>query len=207
MRPLPRVHAITDASVLALDDLGVRAAAIAAAGSSVALHARDRASGGARLAALTARFVSLAWPPEASVMVAGRPDVAAAVGAQGVQLAAGDLSPADARAVLTHGWIGRSVHSADEAARAADEGADYLLAGSVFESASHPGRPAAGLAFITAAARSGLPVIAIGGITAANAGAVRDAGAWGVAAIRALWHADDSAAATLALLEPWMERS
>lgn len=205
MRPLPRLHAVTDPSVLALDDLGVRAAAIAAAGPSVALHARDRQAGGARLAALAARLVSLAWPPEASVIVAGRPDVALAVGAQGVQLAAGDLAPAEAREMLPHGWIGRSVHSADEAARAADEGADYVLAGNVFETASHPGRPAAGLELITAAARAGIPVIAIGGITAANAAAVRDAGAWGVAAIRALWHAEDSAAATLALLEPWME--
>lgn len=205
MRPLPRLHAITDASVLAMDDLGVRAAAIAAAGPSVALHARDRKAGGARLAALAARFVSLAWPPEASVMVAGRPDVARAVGAQGVQLAAGDLSPADARTVLLHGWIGRSVHSADEAARAADEGADYVIAGSVFETATHPGLPAAGLGLVTAVARSGLPVIAIGGITDANVAAVRDAGAWGVAAIRALWHAKDPAAAALALLEPWME--
>lgn len=205
MRPLPRLHAITDPSVLALDDLGIRAAAIAAAGASVALHARDRQAGGARLAALAARLVSLAWPPEASVIVAGRPDVALAVGAQGVQLAAGDLAPADARKVLPLGWIGRSVHSADEAARAAHEGADYVLAGNVFETASHPGRPAAGLELITAAARTGLPVIAIGGITAANAAAARDAGAWGVAAIRALWHVEDSAAATLALLEPWME--
>lgn len=205
MRPLPRLHAITDPSVLALDDLGVRAAAIAAAGPSVALHARDRNSGGARLAALAARFVSLAWPPEASVIVAGRPDVARAVGAQGVQLASGDLTPSDARAVLRHGWIGRSVHSADEAARAADEGADYVIAGSVFETATHPGLPAAGLGLVTAVARSGLPVIAIGGITDANVAAVRDAGAWGVAAIRALWHAKDPAAAALALLEPWME--
>ena len=207
MRPLPRLHAITDPSVLALDDLGVRAAAIAAAGPSVALHARDRQAGGARLAALAARLVSLAWPPEATVIVAGRPDVACAVGAQGVQLAEGDLAPADAREVFPLGWIGRSVHSAVEAARAVDEGADYVLAGNVFESASHPGRPAAGLELITAAARAGLPVIAIGGITAANAAAARDAGAWGVAAIRALWHAEDSAAATLALLEPWLEET
>lgn len=207
MRPLPRLHAITDRSVLALADLGSRAAAIAAAGPSVALHARDRQAGGARLAALAARLVSLAWPPEASVIVGGRPDVAYAVGAQGVQLAEGDLPPADAREILPQGWIGRSVHSADEAARAADEGADYVFAGNVFETASHPGRPAAGLELITAAARAGIPVIAIGGITAANAATVRDAGAWGVAAIRALWHAEDSAAATLALLEPWMEEA
>ena len=67
MRPLPRLHAITDAAVLAFDDLGVRAAAIAAAGSSVALHARDRSAGGARLASVARRFLALARPPEAAV--------------------------------------------------------------------------------------------------------------------------------------------
>jgi thiamine monophosphate synthase len=49
----------------------------------------------------------------------------------------------------------------------------------------------------------GTPVIAIGGVTPASAPAIRDAGAWGVAAIRALWHAADSYAAAMALLTPW----
>ena len=44
MRPLPRLHAVTDAAVLAVPDFGIRAAAIAAAGPAVALHARDRAA-------------------------------------------------------------------------------------------------------------------------------------------------------------------
>ena len=47
MRPLPRLHAVTDAAVIAADDFPVRAAAIAAAGPAVALHARDRSAGGA----------------------------------------------------------------------------------------------------------------------------------------------------------------
>jgi thiamine monophosphate synthase len=54
VRPLPRLHAITDAAVLALDDLGVRAAAIAAAGPAVALHARDAGAYG--VAAIDARW-------------------------------------------------------------------------------------------------------------------------------------------------------
>ena len=76
--------------------------------------------------------------------MSGRPDVAAALGAQGVQLAAEDLAPADARRILPAGWIGRSVHTEAEAAAAVDEGADYLLVGNVYQTASHPGRPAAG---------------------------------------------------------------
>jgi thiamine-phosphate pyrophosphorylase len=203
VRPLPRLHAVTDAEVLAAPYFGVRVAAIAAAGSAVALHARDRAAGGAALARAAARLLALARPAEAAVFVSGRPDVAAALGAQGVQLAAEDLAPADARRILPAGWIGRSVHTEAEAVVAVDEGADYLLVGNVYQTASHPGRPAAGLGLVRAAAALGRPVIAIGGIDAARAGAVREAGAWGVAAIAALWRAPDPAAAALALLAPW----
>ena len=205
MRPLPRLHAVTDAEVLAAPDFGVRAAAIAAAGSAVALHARDRAAGGAALARAAARLLALARPAEAAVFVSGRPDVAAALGAQGVQLAAADLAPADARRMLPAGWIGRSVHTEAEASAAVDEGADYLLVGNVYQTATHPGRPAAGLGLVRAAAALGRPVIAIGGIDAARADAVREAGAWGVAAIAALWRAPDPAAAALALLAPWAD--
>lgn len=205
MRPLPRLHAVTDAAVLAAADFGVRAAAIAAAGAGVALHARDHAAGGAALARAAARLAALARPPEAAVFVNGRPDVAAAVHAQGVQLAGGDLSPADARRVFAAGWIGRSVHDEEEAARAVGEGADFLLVGNVYETASHPGRPGAGLGLVRRSVALGRPVIAIGGIDARRAREVREAGAYGVAAITALWWADDPAAAALALLAPWTE--
>ena len=178
VRPLPRLHAITDAAVLAAPDFGVRAAAIAAAGPAVALHARDRAAGGAALARAAARLLALARPPEAAVFVNGRPDVAAALGAQGVQLAAGDLAPADARRMLPAGWIGRSVHD-----RGRGRGGGGPRAPTTSWSATctrrraHPGRPAAGLGLVRAAAALGRPVIAIGGIDAARAGDVREAGA------------------------------
>lgn len=203
MRPLPRVHAFTDSALLAAPEFGIRAAAIAAGGPAVALHARARDGSGALLANGALRLVALARPPEAAVFVSGRPDVAAAVAAHGVQLGAGDVTPTDARRVLTHGWIGRSVHTREEAAAAVDEGADFLVVGNVYETPSHPGRPAGGLSLVRESAGLGLPVIAIGGITPERAGEVRAAGAYGVAAIRALWHAPDPAAATLALLAPW----
>lgn len=206
MRPLPRLHAITDAAVIALDDFAPRAAAIAAAGSSVALHARHRQATADQLTALTRRLLALAAPPEASVFVNGRPDLARALHAHGVQLASGDLAPRDARTVLGRfpAWIGRSVHSVNEARVAADEGADFLIVGNVYETSSHPGRLPTGLALVENTARIGLPVIAIGGITPARALPVRNAGAWGVAAISALWYASDPAAAATRLLEPWL---
>lgn len=206
MRPLPRLHAVTDAAVLGRDDFPVLAAAIAAAGAGVAMHARDRTATAARLTAVTERLLALARPPEAAVFVNARPDLAAALGTQGTHLGAGDLTPREVRAAFGarwQGWIGSSVHSVEEATRARDDGADYLMAGSIFETDSHPHRGAAGLGLIRAVATLGLPVIAIGGITADRARAVRNAGAYGVGAISALWNSDDPAAAALALLAPW----
>lgn len=207
MRPLPRVHAFTNHAILSAPDFGIRAAAIAAAGAAVALYARDRSDPGARLAASTLRLLALARPPEATVFVSGRPDIAAASGAHGVQLGAGDLAPGDARRVLLHGWIGRSVHSAEEARTARDEGADFLVVGSIYETPSHPDRAAGGTGLLRQAAMLGLPVIAIGGVTPERAPELKAAGAYGVAAIRALWQADDPAAATLSMLAPWVENS
>ena len=203
MRPLPRVHAFTDAILLSTPDLGIRAAAIAAGGPAVALHARARGAGGAVLAAAAVRMVALARPPEAAVFVSGRPDIALAVGAQGVQLASGDLTPSAARRVLRRGWIGCSVHSREQAAAAVDDGADFLVVGNIYETSSHPGRPAGGLELVRESVALGRPVIAIGGITPERAFEVRAAGGYGVAAIRALWQAPDPAAATLAMLAPW----
>jgi thiamine-phosphate diphosphorylase len=205
MRPLPRLHAFTDRELLAHSEFGIRAAAIAAGGSAVALHVRARGESAAVLTRATVRLLALARPPEASVFVNGRCDLAAALGAQGVQLRVDDLTPADARRVLPHGWIGSSVHNADEAAAAVREGADFLVVGNIYQTESHPGRPAGGLGLLHEAVAQGKPVIAIGGITPARAAEVKAAGAYGVAAIRALWHVPDPAAATLALLEPWMD--
>ena len=85
------------------------------------------------------------------------------------------------------------------------EGADFLLVGNVYPTTTHPGRPGAGLELVRGAAALGRPVIAIGGIDAARATEARAAGAYGVAAITALWRAADPAAAALALLAPWAE--
>ncbi|HEV2290669.1 MAG TPA: thiamine phosphate synthase [Gemmatimonadales bacterium] len=205
MRPLPRVHAITDAAVLALPDLGARAAAILSLGPAVALHVRDRAATTADLAAAAARFEALARPPKAAVFINARADVAQALGAQGLQLGEHDIAITEARRIFPRGWIGRSVHSLADAEQAVADEADYLLVGSVFDTLTHPGRASAGVELVRRVAALGRPVIAIGGITVERAAEVRAAGAWGVAAIRALWHAADPAAAARALAGPWLE--
>jgi len=73
----------------------------------------------------------------------------------------------------------------------------------VFPTATHPDRAPLGLEGLReiVALGAGLPVIAIGGVTARNAGEVREAGAYGAAAIRALWDAGEPAAAARQMLE------
>lgn len=208
MRPLPRLHAVTDHAVLALPDFGVRAAALASAGPVVALHARDRNATGATLTATAEHMLTLTRPPEAAVFVNGRPDIARAVAAQGVQLGLTDLGPVDARVVLGDrwaGWVGVSVHSEAEADSAVEAGADYLIVGTIYPTASHPGYQGAGTGLVRKVVKLGKPVIAIGGVTPDRVAELREAGAYGVAAISSAWHAKDPAAAAIALLAPWME--
>jgi thiamine-phosphate diphosphorylase len=160
-------------------------------------------STGRHLTDITRRFLALAAPPEAAIIVNGHPEIAQGTGAQGVQLAAGDLGPADARRVFARGWIGCSVHNEEEAESAARAGADYLVAGSVYPTDTHPGQPSCGPGMIRRFGTLGLPVIAIGGVRLDRIQELRDAGAYGIAGISALWDAPDPAAAALALLEAW----
>jgi thiamine-phosphate diphosphorylase len=119
------------------------------------------------------------------VVVSARADMALAAGAAGVHLPERDLPVAAARQLLGAGrLVGRSVHSADAARLAEAEGADYVVFGSVFRSASHPVGPPAGLeALRRVAAAVRIPVLAIGGVDADRAAECRAAGAAGFAAI------------------------
>jgi len=134
-----------------------------------------------------------------------RLDVALAVPTAGVQLGHGSLPVSAARALNPLWWIGKSVHDLAEAEAARTEGADYLVVGPVFATATHPGRESLGLERLQAIASAvdGLPVIAIGGITADRVREVRDSGAYGVAAIRALWDDVEPAEAARRMRE-WM---
>jgi thiamine-phosphate pyrophosphorylase len=97
--------------------------------------------------------------------------------------------------------VGRSIHSAAQAAAASD--VDYLIAGPIYETASKPGYgPALGpQGFRAFAHATSIPVLAIGGIDAANVGALMQDGAAGVAVMGGIMRAPDPAAETRALLE------
>jgi thiamine-phosphate pyrophosphorylase len=197
---LPPLHAVTDDRVIA-GDLVARARALTAAGGpDVALHLRSRALEGRAFYELAVALREITRQTGAWLVVNGRADVAAAVQADAVVSGRGGLTAGDVRKVVTLP-VGRSVHDDDEVRVALAETADFLVAGPVFATASHPGQPAAGVDFLRRAAAHGTPVIAIGGIAPDTAAGVFAAGAHGVAAIRALWDAPDPAAAVRAFLE------
>jgi len=116
--------------------------------------------------------------------------------ASGVHLA-GTGSISRTRELLGAGaLIGKSVHSAGEAREAAEEGADFLTYGPVFETPLKKGRPPQGLDELAkACAAAGVPVFAVGGVSPARVKECLSAGAYGVAVIRGLWAARDPQAA------------
>jgi thiamine-phosphate pyrophosphorylase len=168
-------------------------------GAELAFHARGRELTGREHYDLALRLSVL----PSILIVNDRLDVALAVPTAGVQLGHGSLPVSAARALNPLWWIGKSVHDLAEAEAARTEGADYLVVGPVFATASHPGRTPLGLAGleVIAKAADGLPLIAIGGITAARVREVRESGAHGVAAIRALWDDAEPAIAARRLRE------
>lgn len=129
-----------------------------------------------------------------ALLVNDRIDVALAAGAHGVHLRSDSISVADARRLVGQNFIiGVSTHSIDEAFVAAQQGADYVLFGPIFETPSKiPYGPPLGLERLTeAAARLSCPVIALGGIDSGNARKVLASGARGIAAIRMFAEAGD----------------
>ena len=155
----------------------------AAAGVDI-LHVRERDLEAAALASLVSDVLAITRGTPTRVVVNDRLDVALACGADGVHLRGDSISPAAARRLAPTGFlIGRSVHRVDDLAAAA--GADYVIAGTVFASASKPNASTVlgveGLRAIVRAAS--VPVVAIGGVTAGCIESIASAGAAGIAAI------------------------
>ncbi len=181
-------------------------AVLAAGGPDLALHLRGPRAGGRVLWELAGPLAGAATDNGALLVVNDRVDVALAVGAGGVQLGRRSMAPLDVRGLVGHGvLIGASVGSAREAADAAEAGADFVLAGSVYPTATHPGREGMGTVWLAEVAGLGAPAVAIGGMTPERVAEARRAGASGVAAIRAVWDADDPAAAVARFLEAWKD--
>jgi thiamine-phosphate pyrophosphorylase len=165
------------------------------------LSLREKDLPAAERRALLGALVVLARRWEATVTVHEDIDAAATVGAGGVHLpSAGNLKAARAR--LPDGLIGGSAHSAAEASALLGSGADYVTVSPVFITASKPGYgPAIGLdGLAQIVGQVSGPVIALGGITAANAPLCLAAGARGVAVMGEVMRATDPQAVVDSIL-------
>lgn len=195
------MHAITDEQIARRADLGDVARELSSGGAQhIAFHARGRGLTGLEHYELATRLSQCA--PD-RLFVNDRLDVALAVPSAGVQLGRGSLPVSAARELEHRWWIGRSVHSVAEAQTAKAEGADYLVVGPVYATASHPDQPPLGLEPVRQIVALELPVIAIGGVTPERVRALRAVGVAGVAAIRAFWDAAEPAMAARSMLEAW----
>lgn len=122
----------------------------------------------------------------AIALLNGEASRAQTLGMDGVHLSARQLAGLNERPALE--WVGASCHTRAELGRAAKFELDYAVLGAVKATASHPGQPAIGWqAFHDMTRDLPMPVLAIGGLTAGDMRAGKQAGAHGIACIRAAW--------------------
>ena len=194
-----RLVAVTDSLRGGAEELAGRAAAAVAGGATmIALRLPGESP---RVLADAARAL-LACRLDAPLLVSGRADVALAVGAAGVHVATDDLPAAAVRRfVPEHFIVGASVGAASEVARAT--GADFVAIGPVFSAARGTTSGAVSAigtdGFGELAQACGVPAVAIGGVTPANARLLMEAGASGVAVISAIFGDADPMSAARAL--------
>ena len=127
-------------------------------------------------------------------IVNDHPEVAVAVGADGVHVGSNDMPLSDVRGIVgPEMLVGYSSHAIEEAQRAATSGADYVAFGAIFPTRTKgPGHPVQGLDRLRAlVAAVDKPVVAIGGIDRTNVRDVIDAGASSIAMITGLSQAAD----------------
>jgi thiamine-phosphate pyrophosphorylase len=203
---VPRLYIVTDRAatggrplVAVLQAARAGAAAGGLAPGEVAVQLREKDLAGRPLRDLAAALRDVTRAAGAGLFLNDRVDVALAVGADGVHLGGTSLQPADVRAIAPSLAIAVSVHAASDL-----DGLAGLAAFAVFgpirdtPSKRRYGAPV-GVGALRAAATGRIPLLAIGGLTAGDVPEIRQAGAAGLACIRALMSAADPAAAATTL--------
>jgi thiamine-phosphate pyrophosphorylase len=184
----------------------VALALAAARGGATMVQLRDKTADDAAITAMARAMKAVLAPFGVPLIVNDRVAAARAAGADGVHVGQGDMPAAQARAIMGPGAIiGLSIETAAQLADADWDALDYIGVGPVRATPTKPDHAAPigmdGLAAIAAAAPR--PVIAIGGIGAGDARAIRGAGAAGMAVVSAICAAPDPQAAARALTKEW----
>ena len=195
--PRYRVCLVTDRGLArGRSTLDIALAAVAGGATMIQLREKDLATRAfiEEARTLRERLAPLGVP----LVINDRADVALAVGADGLHVGQDDMPYAMARALLPGKIIGLSITALDQLDAADARAADYLGVGPIFAQATKAdAAPPLGLEGLRAARHlTDQPLMAIGGVTAANAAALRAAGADGLAIVSAIVAADDPQAAT-----------
>jgi len=182
------------------DDLAARAAA-ALAGGAAAIQYRNKSANAAQKRLQAFALARVQAIRGGLFIVNDDAHLAVEAGADGVHIGADDASLADARAIVgPDRLVGVSCYNdLALAENAVASGADYVAFGSFFPSSVKPDARRADVELLGAARSLGVPVVAIGGITAANAPVLVRAGASAVAIITAVFDAPDVEAAARAI--------
>ncbi len=195
----PHLQLITDPRLERDETVAALEAASSAGVDSIQI--RDKAASARDLLTLATDAARVVRNAGARLLVNDRLDVALAVRAHGVHLAANSLPAGVARGLLEP-WqlIGVSVHTVAEAITAAEAGADYLTYGHIYPTPSHAGLAPRGLAALRAVVEAvRIPVLAIGGIDRDRVSEVLETGCSGIAVISAILARTDVAAAATEL--------
>ena len=169
-----------------------------------AVQLREKDLSGASLYRLAAELRCVTSDFGARLIINDRPDIALAVGADGVHIGVSSLPVAAVRRLLGEGkYIGYSAHGIDEALRAQTDGADFVTFGPLYPTPSKAayGEPCGVKKMAEAASALDIPVIALGGISPANITEALSANVHGVAVISAVLAAADPRVAASSLLK------
>ena len=184
----PRVYPLTDVQLSGLSH-AEQVRLLSAGGASV-IQLREKRLPPVDFYEQAKAAMEVAKQRGVQLIVNDRVDVALAIGAHGVHLGQDDMPPEAARRLLgPDAIIGYSTHNLEQALAALQQPVDYIAIGPIFETSTKsdtfPVLGLEGLRAVRAVTRD-LPLVAIGGITQANARDVIDAGADSVAIISAL---------------------
>ena len=182
---LPRLYPILDPDCFPDADALFSAAEELASAGCTLLQYRNK-SGNARQMLEDARELKARLGPSIKLIMNARADLCLAADFDGLHVGQDDLSPNSARRIIgPTRLLGVSTHNPDQLAEADKTTADYLAIGPIFATASKANPdPTVGVEGLRQARKlTSKPLVAIGGITRANARSVIEAGADSVAVI------------------------
>jgi thiamine-phosphate pyrophosphorylase len=186
---LPRIYPITDVSISGLSHAD-QVALFAESGATL-VQLRDKHAPALQFYEQAKAALEVAAERGVQLVINDRVDIALALRAPAVHLGQDDLPPEAARRLLgEEAVIGYSTHWLSQALEATKLPVDYIAIGPIFQTSTKENpSPVVGLEGLRAVreAIGKLPLVAIGGITPANAEEVIEAGADSVAMISALW--------------------